>query len=211
MALLAKFRLYLLYSIDYKILEQPKRMKLSFLILFSFLIVSCGCNDDGFESFELNTFEKIVIPFENETLVEFSDTNAEIITAVISKKTEQNYNLNSSDDESCFTSLVERNECTYKFDNSDKLYYITIEKRKFNYTDFYIYSNSQEYYTTQGLETENIEEELTNITIDGFDFNQIFYLISNNSETEFESIVYSAENGIEFIKYRNGNYLKLYL
>jgi len=55
-----------------------KRIKLSLLLLSSFLVVGCGCNDDCFESFKLNTFEKIVIPFENETIVEFLDNNTEM-------------------------------------------------------------------------------------------------------------------------------------
>ena len=185
-------------------------MKLKLLLVFtSFLIISCGCNDDGFESFELNVFERTVIPFETQTTKEFIDNSSQLINSTISEKTIEDINLNASDDESCFTSLVERNQSSYQFDNSEKIYYVTVEKRKFNYTEFYIYSDEQEYYTIQDLETENLELELTDIIIDGFEFSEIFHLTSNNQDTEFETIIYSAQNGIEYLKYRNGNYLKL--
>lgn len=185
------------------------KLRLILSLFISFMITSCGCNDDGFESFELNSFEKNVIPFDNNTNIEFIDNNSQTTDAIISEKVTDSFDLNSSDDESCFTSLVEYSECKYEFGNSDKIYYVRIAKRKFNYTDFFIYSDSQEYYTIQDLETENLELELTDISIDGFDYTQVFHLTSNNPETEFESIIYSTQNGIEFIKYRNGNHIRI--
>ncbi|HEX8268473.1 MAG TPA: hypothetical protein VF581_01160 [Flavobacterium sp.] len=184
------------------------RPKLILLFLTVALVTGCGCNDEGSETFELNPFERSVIPFSTEIVVEYLDENNQTVNATISRETTEFINLNSSDDESCFVSLSERNECTYKFANSDKIYYVAIQKRN-NYADFNIYSSDQQYFIVQDLDAENIEAGLIDLSIGGFSFTQVFHFISPDPESEIESIIYSAQNGIEFIKYRSGSFLKL--
>jgi hypothetical protein len=53
----------------------------------------------------------------------------------------------------------------------------------------------------------SIEEYLTNISILGFVFENVLVFRDYENNSEFHRIIFSPQNGIEFIEYDNGSYL----
>lgn len=186
-------------------------MKLKQLVVYGFawFAISCGCTDDSFVSYSLNTFEQDVIPFTSMQTATYTTESMQTVTATITAKTVQEVNLRASDDESCATELVAQQWCSYQFSNSDLLYTVEVSKDSGNYTSLTIRTTAYEYYYLANQEIDNLEEALTTVTIDGYTFSDVFYLTNHNPDTTLEAIVYSSQNGIEYMKYRNGTALRI--
>ena len=187
------------------------------IVIFSILFfVGCGCKEETFRYF-LNSYEKSIIPYNETKLVEYKNENGEIITASASKKEILEVNLNSSDDEGCFNNIIESQSFDFIFNNSNKVLYIKIAKSYNNKTTFDIsetdtlQQNMSGLYIINNLDTQDLEQKLTNVSIDGFQYNNVFVLEvnPNNNESEFETIVFSAQEGIVHLKKRAGGYLRL--
>ncbi|WP_157632548.1 hypothetical protein [Cochleicola gelatinilyticus] len=178
------------------------------LFIISITIFGCGCNDDGFESFELTEFERSLIPFTTEQNVQFINQESELLDATITAKTIDNFNLNSSDDESCMVTLVESHRNQLILNGTGQDFFVFVQKSR-NLTEFIITSGVRD-FAIDGCETnfETIVQATTNYTSDGFSFENVFILENCGTENLISTFIYSSQNGIEFIKYDNGNYLK---
>lgn len=62
-----------------------------------------------------------------------------------------------------------------------------------------------------GIYNFPIEEQITDISISGFDFKNVFVFENCSKVSDINRILYSPKNGIEFIEYKNGDYYKLNL
>lgn len=187
--------------------------------VFSMLFfVGCGCKEETVRYF-LNSYEKSIIPYNQTKLLEYKNENGEIIGAIASKKEVLEVNLNSSDDEGCFSTIIESEFFGLSFNNLNKNLFVKIEKTYNNKTTFEIRDNNIEgqvpsyLYTLDNLDVQISEQDLTNISIDGFEYIGVFvFKLSPNSintESKFETIVFSPQQGIVHLKIRSGGYLKL--
>lgn len=187
--------------------------------IFSMLFfVGCGCKEETVRYF-LNTYEKSIIPYNETKLIEFKDENGEIIVASASKKEVLEVNLNSSDDEGCFSTIIESEFFDLSFNNLNKNLFVKIEKTYNNKTSFEIRDNNIEgqvpsyLYTLDKFDDQISEQDLTNISIDGFEYTGVFiFKLSPNStstDSKFETIVFSPQQGIVHLKMRSGGHLKL--
>lgn len=185
------------------------------IIFFSMLLfVGCGCKEEIIR-YPLNTYEKNIIPYTETQVLEYKNENVEIIKATVSGKEVSEKDLNISDDEGCISNLMESHQCKIIFNNTKRNLFINVEKSYQN-TLFYIYEidNNQQSmvnFDIKNYNNQNIEEALTNISIEGFQYNDVFVfeVNPNNIESDFETIVYSPQKGIVFLKKRTGGYLKL--
>lgn len=192
-------------------------MLLMLTTMFSILFfVGCGCKEETVR-YSLNSFEKSIIPYNETKLLEYKDANGDIIAATAMKKEVLEINLNSSDDEGCFNNIVESQSFDLSFNNSNKLLYVKIAKSYNNRTTFDISESDTlqkdmlGIYLIKNLDTQDLEQNLSNVSIDGFQFNNVFVFEVNpiNIESEFETIVFSPKEGIVFLKKRAGGYLKI--
>ncbi|PHN92597.1 hypothetical protein CSC80_16775 [Maribacter sp. 6B07] len=168
------------------------------------MLSGCGCTDDVTLDYQLTDFEKSLIPFDSDTEVEFITDDQVIIKALNTEKTIEIMDLNFSDDESCMSTLIEIHENELIFESEGKQFGYRVAKN---------HGNSSNIGATDGIisygagetNTENLEERLTNISTDGFEFNNVIVLNSIDNST---FIVCKANRGIEFIKNSDGSYLK---
>ena len=190
-------------------------MKNIIIVVSVLFLTGCRCKQETVKT-SLNTYERTIIPNTKSKVLEYKNEKGEIINATVSGKEISEKNLNASDDEGCFSNLVEVHQYNITFSDSSKSLFVTIEKARQNKTVFWIYEIDNNYSTTasysiQNSDTQNIEEELVNVSIEGFQYNNVFIfdLNSYSTDNEFEKIIYSSNNGIVFLKKKEGGYLKL--
>lgn len=199
-----------------------KKINLAFTLsvvttVFSMLFfLGCGCKEETVRYF-LNTYEKSMIPYNETKLLEYKDEKGEIIVASASKKEVLTQSLN--EDEGCFSTIIESEFFDLSFNNLNKNLFVKIEKTYNNKTSFEIRDNNIEgqvpsyLYTLDNFDNQISEQDLTNISIDGFEYSGVFvFKLSPNSintESKFETIVFSPQQGIVHLKIRSGGYLKL--
>jgi hypothetical protein len=184
-----------------------KLLALSFVFLFC---VNCS-DDDDTEVYRLNTFEKTVIPFDNNTQVQYVNQDMEIFMA--------NYTPKES-------GMLEMTGGEYSASGefvSNEINFTDLELNLFNrvykqgdLTNFFITNLEQVGSSFPNAcflsVSENLEVALTDITIQGFEYNSVFsfeicdYIEANDNPVK--SIIYSAERGIEFIEFLDGTYLR---
>ncbi|SEC56938.1 hypothetical protein SAMN05192540_3500 [Maribacter dokdonensis] len=168
------------------------------------MISGCGCTDDVTLDYQLTDFEKSLIPFDSDTEVEFITDGQVIIKALNTEKTIEIMDLNFSDDESCMSTLIEIHENELIFENEGKQFGYRVAKNHGNSSNIGA-TDGIISYCAEETTTENLEERLTNISTDGFEFNNVIVLNSIDNST---FIVCKANRGIEFIKNSDVSYLK---
>ncbi len=195
-----------------------KKINYTFLITMFVLIffVGCGCKQETVKYF-LNSYEKSIIPYKETKLLEYKDENDEIIVATASKKEVLTQSLN--EDEGCVSTIIESEFFDFSFNNLNINLFVKIEKTYNNKTTFEIRDNNIEgqvpsyLYTFDNFDVQVSEQDLTNISIDGFEYTGVFiFKLSPNStstDSKFETIVFSPQQGIVHLKMRSGGYLKL--
>lgn len=195
-----------------------KKINYTFLITMFVLIffVGCGCKQETVR-YSLNSFEKSIIPYNETKLLEYKDENGEIVVATASKKEVLTQSLN--EDEGCVSTIIESEFFDFSFNNLNINLFVKIEKTYNNKTTFEIRDNNIEgqvpsyLYTFDNFDVQVSEQDLTNISIDGFEYTGVFiFKLSPNStstDSKFETIVFSPQQGIVHLKMRSGGYLKL--
>ncbi len=195
-----------------------KKINCTFLITMFVMLffVGCGCKQETVR-YSLNSFEKSIIPYNETKLLEYKDENGEIIVATASKKEVLTQSLN--EDEGCVSTIIESEFFDLSFNNLNKNLFVKIEKTYNNKTTFEIRDNNIEgqvpsyLYTFDNFDVQVSEQDLTNISIDGFEYTGVFiFKLSPNStstDSKFETIVFSPQQGIVHLKMRSGGYLKL--
>lgn len=174
------------------------------------LTMSCGCPDDGTDNFMLNEFENGIIPFQSTTSVNFTDENSNQISGSYSEKETIIQDIDSGNDEECFATNIETQFIILTIPNENLSLEITLGKSRGNRTTFTIENIPDLFVIDECLGiVENIEQKLTNIIIEGFEFNSVYEFKSCSENSSIERIIFSRQNGIEFIKMNNNRYLKL--
>ena len=188
-------------------------MKLDKITLILFFIISGCCNDEIVESFRLNEFEKSLIPYDSYNELTFIDNDGNTFIANSQAK-ESIIDTSRPGPESCQLTEYEYETNFLDFQSKDIL--IKLELSSLYDTSFSLSLTSDNsdnngvfYLSCEGLFNLSIEERLTDISINQFDFQNVLIFQNCSESTEIERIVYSNINGIEFIEYNNGKWLKL--
>ncbi|MBU2947897.1 hypothetical protein [Zobellia uliginosa] len=177
--------------------------KLAMILCFT-IVYGCGCSDNETIKYDLNDFESSAMSIIAEEGIQFINKEKEIQIAKVTSKTTENRDLNSSDEDSCLVELAESQKNELIFENLGRTFTTTIEKRDENKSHIVI-SDGPTFYGVNYLNTENLEEILTDFSSDGYDFSSVFVL---NSGSHSGFIIYSPLNGIQFIKNDDGSYLR---
>ena len=174
------------------------------------LIISCGCPDDGTDNFMLSEFENGIIPFQLATSVNFIDENTTQFSGSYSEKQTIVQDIDSGNDEECFATNIETQFIILSIPNENLSLEITLGKTRGNRTTFTIEDIPNVFAIDEcfGI-VENLEQKLTNVTVDGFQFNSVYEFKPCSENSTITRIIYSRENGIEFIKMSDDSYLKL--
>ena len=162
-------------------------MKKVFLILlFATLITSGCCRDEIVDSYRLNQFEKTLIPYNTYEELKFINEEENIVIINSQPKT-TSISSDRYGPESC---RLFETEAT-----STYLYIPNLELR----------------LACVGLFDRDIEERFTDISIGEFNFQNIVVFQDCQGYSPITQIIYSIENGVEFIEFSNGKWLKLNL
>jgi len=194
-------------------LTNIEKMKNYILIIFFFTIISGCCKDELVESYGLNEFEKTLIPYNSLQDLKFIDEEGNIFIANSQPK-ESVLDLDRAGPESC--EITEFEVETSFLDFQSKNISIKLELVASDFTDFILRTsnstpnlNERFDLACEGLFSMTIEERLTNLTIDSFEYQNVLVFQNCSESIQIEKIIYSLVNGIEFIKFNEGKWLKL--
>lgn len=187
----------------------------TFLVTFSLLFFSCS-DDDIVATYELNDFEHSIFPaFDEETELQFSTNQGVSVVATVSPK-EVSMNKNEVDGD-----LVNIEGAYSTFTINDlilRVYIVKVPQSPRLGLMATKNGSIEEDVDVYGVTTcgsgpfiENLETQLTDITLHGNTYTNVFvfnecYLGEGN--TNIDKIVYSTERSIELIAFKDGTYLK---
>lgn len=183
------------------------------LIVTILLVYSCGCKDEIVESFRLSEFEKTLIPYTSHEEISYIDDEGAIFIANSQPK-ESIIDTRRAGPDSCMLTEYEEETNLLNFQSKDILIELRLtasNSRRFSITTRSDNSNNNGRFdlACTGLFDVSIEERLTDVSINQFDFQNVF-VFQNCSETSgIERIIYSNSNGIEYIEFTDGKWLKL--
>lgn len=187
-----------------------KIYKLSFLL---FLVINGCCKDEIVETKTLDEFEKSLISYNSLQELNFIDDQGNTFIATSQPK-ESMFDTRRSGPESCRLFEYERETSSLNFQSQDIL--IRIELNNESFTEFFLTVTREQSLLNEkfGLECEGlfnltIQERLTGLMVNQFDFQNILVFQNCSESAEIVKIIYSPTNGIEFIEFNNGKWLKL--
>lgn len=186
-----------------------KRLSLMFFVL---LFIGC-CKDQIVNSFLLADFEKEIIPYSGGENYTYVNRNGESITAV-STPVERKIDTERPGPESCDLSQYQVLKSRLRFQplqfdiaiEITSLYGTRMQLRDIRYGE---YDFRRFYLEREFGEFPSIEESLTDISIADFFFENVLVFRDYEGSSEFHRILFSPQNGIVFIEYDNGSYLKI--
>lgn len=188
-------------------------MKKIFSIFAVSLIIHSCCKDEIVESYKLNVFEKILIPYTSYQEFNFIDDQGNTFIANSQPKESQIY-TDRVGPESCRLIEFERETNFLNFQSKGILIKLELIADEFTYFSLRITSENSDNngrfdLGCQGLFNLSIQERLTDISINQFEFKNVLVFQNCSESTGIERIVYSNINGIEFIEFDDGKWLKL--
>lgn len=192
-------------------------MKLHKITLILFLIISGCCKDEIVQSNKLNEFEKSLIPYISYQELTFIDNEGNTFIANSQPK-EIIIDTDREGPESCRLTEYEEETNFLNFPSKDILLKLELRANYGTYFSLTVASESDNNNNNnngrfdlacEGLFNLSIEERLTDLSINQFDFQNILVFQNCSESTEIEQIIYSTINGIEFIEFSDGKWLKL--
>ncbi len=183
------------------------------LFAITLLIYSCICEDEIVESYKLNEFEKSLIPYTSYQELGFVDDEGNTFIANSQPK-ESIIDTNRAGPESCRLTEYEEETNFLNFQSKGILIKLELTADNFTYFSLGITSENSDNnglfdLACEGLFNLSIQERLTDISINQFDFQNVIVFQNCSESTEIERIIYSNINGIEFIEFNDGKWIKL--
>lgn len=190
-------------------------MKKLVILSLTFLLCFNCSDDDDVVVYQLNDFEKSIIPFDEMTEMQFVNQDLETFTATNTQRLEGIVTSTSYD------SNVSKSESV-----SNEINFIDLELNLFNLvrksSDITVFSITNlevvgeafpnSCFLVDNTNDINLEDALTDITIQGFEYNSVFSFENcdyfEGIDNPVTSIIYSVERGIEFIEFLDGTYLR---
>ncbi len=182
------------------------------LVVFSALVLTGCCKDQIVASYPFSTFDRNIIPYLSVDNYTFVNEDGESIIAV-STPFELKTDTDRPGPESCDLYQYQELKSMLRFESLN--FDIVIELNSNYQTDMLLFDQRYGEYNIRRLHLErkygdflSLEESLRNISIAGFEFENVLVFNDNNDHSELHKIILSPQNGIEFIEYDNGGYLK---
>lgn len=187
--------------------------KFCFILFFAIFIFSGCCKDEIVNSYRLGQFEKTLIPYNTNNQLKFNDEEGNVVIFNSQPKV-TNITVDRYGPESCRLFETETTK-THLYIPSLELR-LDIILSSFSNTLFTIRTLNQDSSLNAsfelaciGLTDRNIEERFIDISIAQFDFQNVLVFQDCQGYSQIDQIIYSIENGIEFIQFSDGKWLKL--
>lgn len=140
----------------------------------------------------------------------FTDNNGNILIANIQKK-ERKIETKRPGPESCELTEYELEKGFLVFQNIT--FTVEFELTANFQTSFVLTTRSEDFGTNELFDLRcvalSIPEQLTDLSINQFDFQNVLIFQNCNDSIDVERIVYSPLKGVEYIEFTNGDYWKL--
>lgn len=182
-------------------------------LILLFILHGC-CEDEIVRSYRLNTFEKSLIPFHSSQKLTFIDEEGNIFFAHRGPK-KVLIDTERSGPESCQLTEYEKETASIAFQSNDGREVLSIWLELTSYGTSFSLSGVKNSSSIEQFELGcdavnlSIEERFTDVSMDQFDFKNVLIFQNCATSSEIERIIYSRVNGIEFIAFKNGKWLKL--
>lgn len=186
-----------------------KSFSLLFILIFS---VGC-CRDEVIAEHMLTEEEKSLIPYEESHTLTYRDSYGSDFSAFVGEK-ETIIITERTGPESCNSITFESLESKFYLQVFDYDFRIIVQESFFETTTFEIkwYMEELDVYKTFSLNCAGdsvLDENLfKDISLNEFHFQDVLVL-KPCLQSHINKIVYSAENGIEYIEFNDGRFVKL--
>ncbi|OWW25047.1 hypothetical protein B4Q04_10895 [Zobellia sp. OII3] len=181
---------------------------------FILLLIVTGCsNCDGDENNLLSDEEKGLIPFSVDTSINFANDASETVIGNYSQKESEITNLDSGNDGDCSATNVEREFTTLELSGLEVGFNIVVRKGRNNELFFLISQSddNNERFAVDDCDgiVDDLDNFLQDISAKGFEFTDVYVFNSCTENSIVQRVLYSSTNGVEFIEFSDGSYLKL--
>jgi len=174
-------------------------------------VVSCSTDEDP-STIRLNSFEKSLIPYDSQTLVDFSDQDGEILSVLATARQQDELFASSSGSDPKELEQISNQMVVL---GADLDFIIQVGKTIDGKTNFFIREQfEQQSFNASSCETrvDDLKPFLTELTVGEISYSQVFDFeicsLNEASDLELVRIIYSAERGIEYLEFENGDFLK---
>jgi hypothetical protein len=184
-------------------------MNLKTLFIFSLLSLASSCDvcrdPQSIGSYQLTEDEISLIPYTEYIDLRYENEVGNIVVGSTQPKIIEDL---SNGEESCTYTEYQKVSSFLTFISIDIAVQMKVEKyEKANFILTHYFPDSQE-SIGMGSGSAGIEST-SDFSYLGFDFKDVIVFENSREASEIELIVYSIENAVELIAYRNGDYLKL--
>ncbi len=184
-------------------------MRKYYLMILVIFLAGC-CKDEIVGRDPLSDYEKELIPYKGYIEIEYLNEDGEIIIAQ-SIPTKLESDIWRPGPESCSLREYQKSYSYLIFSSQD--FTLKLEVNKLLYGEFTIQiGRGESYFFSQGCRIildQPIEQRITNISLAGYDFTNVLVLENCSADSEIDKIIYSSENGIEYLEFSNGSFFKI--
>jgi hypothetical protein len=173
-------------------------------------LIGC-CKPENLYESELTEYEKSLIPYESYSSIDFVDNLGNPISARTQLK-ELKLNAHQNEEE-CDYETFEYLSLIVRINYNDLILDINIGSFKdnvsLNIQTITPHPRASYSLTCFGDHSRPIENKLTDVSIFGFEYQDVFVFEDCNQGSEISRIIYSPKRGIELIEFESGAYIKL--
>jgi len=187
-------------------------LKIISVVILVFSLTAC-CEPELIASYLLTDYEKSLITTTDYHDLIYLESSGQRFLATTQPR-ERVINTQSERGEKCGYTEHERIWTFINFER--KGFSIKVEIDLADGQNFWLYkyandsaSRDAEFNLNCGGNPIPFEYQITDISISGFNFRNVFVFEDCSKKSDMTRIIYSAKNGIEFIEFKNGDYYKL--
>ncbi len=190
-------------------------MKILNIISFAtlFFSLSACCEPQLTASYLLTDFEKSLITTTDYHDLIYLESSGQRFLATTQPRERVIYTQSERGEKCGYT----EHERMWTFINVErKGFSIKVEIDLANGQNFWLYKYTNDSASSDagfnlncGVNSLPLEYQITDISISGFNFKNVFVFEDCSKKSDITRIIYSAKNGIELIEFKNGNYYKL--
>lgn len=189
-------------------------MKKIIILILTLVLISGCCDREIVASYRFNEFEKNLIPYDKFEDYFFINNIGEKFVIRSQPKT-SSIERETPGPESCAVTEFPVESNYLRFGPLDLLVKFNLAKRGDTFftlittSELHPEFNQRFRLACKGLFEKDIKDRLTTISVHELHFEDILIFKSCEPDAAIKQIFYSPENGIEFIDFANGNWLKL--
>ncbi|TVZ28090.1 hypothetical protein JM83_3186 [Gillisia sp. Hel_I_86] len=178
-------------------------------MILGILFTGC-CKDEVVGRDLLSDYEKELIPYSGYDEIEYINEEGQIVLAQ-STPTKIESDRWRPGPESCSVREYQTSTSHLIFRSEDFTLQIEIDKLLAGNFTINI-GRGESFYFGQDCRIpldQPIEQRVTNISIEDYEFTNVIVFENCSDFSEISKIFYSAENGIEYLEFLNGSFLKI--